>query len=118
VHHISGCTCFQFGDFAGAHDQFQKTIELYDKARHGDFASRFGQDPRAAGEILNALALWVLGRVDDSLRLADRALADAESTGHAATMGDALAYAAFLGLFSTQPQSSRDLQPSVGQYRL
>ena len=63
AHRISGITCFYFGDFAGAHDHFQKTIELYDQARHGDFANRFGQDPRAAAEIGDALTLWVLGRI-------------------------------------------------------
>jgi predicted ATPase len=99
AYRVSGCTCLQFGDFAGAHQHFQKTIELYDQARHAGFADRFGQDPRASAEILDALALWVLGRVDNSLRLADRALADARSAGHAATMAHALAYAAFLGLF-------------------
>ncbi len=104
AHRVSGCTCFQFGDFAGAHQHFQKTIELYDQARHADFADRFGQDPRASAEILDALALWVLGRVDDSLRLADRALADAQSTDHATTMGHALAYAAFLELFRRNPE--------------
>jgi hypothetical protein len=28
AHRISRTTCFHFGDFAAAHDQFQKTIEL------------------------------------------------------------------------------------------
>jgi hypothetical protein len=118
AHRVSGCTCFQFGDFAGAHQHFQKTIELYDQARHAGFSDRFGQDPRASAEILDALAFWVLGRVDDSLRLADRALADAKSTGHAPTMAHALAYGAFLGLFSAQTRGSRDLQPSVPRYRV
>jgi len=103
AHRVSGCTCFQFGDFAGAHRHFQKTIELYNQARHAGFADRFGQDPRASAEILDALALWVLGRVDEALPLADRALADAESTDHAATIGHALAYAAFLELFRCNP---------------
>jgi len=103
AHHISGCTCLQFGDFAAAHQHFQKTVELYDPTRHGDLANRFGQDPRAAAKILDALTVWVLGRVDDSLRLADRALADAESTAHAPTMGHALVYAAFLALFRCNP---------------
>ena len=85
-HRISGNTCFYFGDFAGAHDHFQKTIELYDQACHGDFANRFGQDPRAAAEIADALTLWVLGSVDEALPLAHRALADAESAAHAPTM--------------------------------
>src|SRR5262249_4257842 len=55
AHRISGVNCFCFGDFTGAHDHFQKTIELYDQARHGDFAKRFGQDPRAAAEIYDTL---------------------------------------------------------------
>ena len=78
-----GTTCFYFGDFAGAHDHLQKTIELYDPARHADFANRFGTDPCATAEIIDALTLWVLGRTDEALRLADRALADAESAAHA-----------------------------------
>jgi predicted ATPase len=105
AYRVAGCTCLQFGDFAGAHQHFQKTIELYDQARHAGFADRFGQDPRTSAEILDALALWVLGRVDESLRLADRALADAQSAGHAPTMGHALAYAAFLGLFRRNPEA-------------
>jgi predicted ATPase len=104
-HRTSGQTRWYFGDFAGAHDHFQKTIELYDPARHADFANRFGQDPRATAEIIDAVTLWVLGRVDDSLRLADRALADAESTAHAPTMAVALAYAALLGLAWCNPEA-------------
>src|SRR6516162_11298726 len=40
AHRIFGSTCFYFGDFAGAHGHFQKTIELYDQERHGDFVNR------------------------------------------------------------------------------
>jgi predicted ATPase len=105
AHRVSGCTCLQFGDFADAHQHFQKTIELYNQARHAGFADRFGQDPRASAEILDALALWVLGSVNNSLRLADRALADAEPTDHAPTMGHALGYAALLGLFRRNPEA-------------
>jgi class 3 adenylate cyclase/tetratricopeptide (TPR) repeat protein len=107
AHRISGQTCLYFGDFAGAHDHFQKTIELYDQARHGDFANRFGPDPRAAAEIFDALALWVLGRVDNSLRLADRALGDAESAAHAPTMGECLQLRRCWGLSATTAKQSR-----------
>jgi len=113
AYRVCGCNCLQFGDFAGAHQHFQKTIELYDRARHAGFADRFGQDPRASAEILDALALWVLGRVDESLRVADRALADAESAGHASTMGHALAYAAFLGLFRRNPEAVATYSPAM-----
>ena len=105
AHRVSGNTCLYFGDFAGAHQHFQKTVELYDPARHGDFASRFGQDPRASAEIMGALTLWVLGRIDEALPLADRALADAESAAHAPTMAHALQWAAWLGLARCNPEA-------------
>jgi predicted ATPase len=105
AHRISGTTCLYFGDYAAAHDHFRKTIELYDQTRHGDFAKRLGQDPRAAAEAYDAIALWVLGRVDEALRLADCALTDAESAAHAPTVGYALQFAARLGLFRRNPEA-------------
>jgi predicted ATPase len=105
AHRISGTTCFYFGDFAGAHEHYQKSLELYDRARHGNFANRFGQDPRAAAEIWDAVTLWVLGQTGDSLLLADRALADSDSAAHAPTMGYALGFAALLGLFRGNPEA-------------
>jgi adenylate cyclase len=121
-HRIFGVTCFYFGDFAVAHGHFQKTIELYDQTRHSDFANRFGQDPRAAAEIFDALTLWVLGRIDEALPLADRALADAECAAHAPTMGYVLSYAARLGLFRYSPDAvatcSRALADIVSRYDL
>ncbi|MBV8504941.1 MAG: hypothetical protein JOZ11_03915, partial [Alphaproteobacteria bacterium] len=96
---------FDFGDFAGAHGHFQETVELYDPACHGDFANRFGQDPRAVAEIYDALILWVLGRIDEALPLADRALADAESAAHPPTTGVVLAIAALLGLVRCNPEA-------------
>jgi adenylate cyclase len=47
----------------------------------------------------------MLGRVDEALRLADRALADAESAAHASTMGQVLELAAFLGLVRYNPET-------------
>ena len=105
AHRVSGTTCLYFGDFVDAHEHFQKSIKLYDQAWHGDFANRFGHDPHAAAEIRDAITLWALGRTDDSLRLADRALADAESAAHAPTMGYALVFAALLGLLRRNPEA-------------
>jgi len=102
---VSGFTCLYFGDFSGAHDHFQKSLELYDQARHGDFATRFGQDSRVVAEILDALTLWVLGRVDEALPLADCALADAESAAHVPTTSYALVHAALLGLLRQNPEA-------------
>ena len=98
------------------------TIELYDQARHGDFANRFGLDPRASAEIIDALTLWVLGRIDEALPLADRALTDAESAARAPTMGYALAFAALLGFLRYSPEAvatySQALADVVSRYDL
>ncbi len=51
AHRSFANTRLYFGDFAGAHDHFQRTVELYDQARHADFANRFGNDPRASAEM-------------------------------------------------------------------
>jgi len=121
-HRISGVTRLHFGDFAGAHDHLRKTIELYDPARHGDFANRFGQDPRAATEIFDALTLWVLGRIDEALPIADRALADAQAAAHAPTMTFALLYAALLGLIRCDAEAvatySQALADTASRYDL
>jgi predicted ATPase len=94
-----------FGDFACAHGHFQKSLKLYDQSRHADFANRFGQDPRVNAEIYDALALWVLGRIDEALPLGERALTDAESAAHAPTMAFTLLWAVLLGLFRRNPEA-------------
>jgi len=122
AHRISGATCLYFGDFASAHEHFRKAIELYDPTRHVDFANRFGSNPRAHAEAYDAIALWVLGRVDEALRLADRALADAESAVHAPTMGQVLSFAARLELLRYNPEAvatySRAVADVVSRYDL
>jgi hypothetical protein len=105
AYRMFGTTCLYFDDFGAAHQQFRKTLELYDPTRHADFMNRFGVDPRAAAEAYDAVALWVLGRIDEALHLADSALADAESTAHAPTMAFALLWAASIGLFRRNPEA-------------
>ncbi len=98
-HRITGVICWYFGDFAA---------NLYHRERHGDFANRFGQDPRAAAEVYDAVALWALGEVGDLLRLADRALADARSAGHAPSMARMFATSGRCSAFSgATPKPSR-----------
>jgi tetratricopeptide (TPR) repeat protein len=112
AHRVFGTTCWYFGDFAGAHDHFQKSIELYDQAWHPDFVNRFGNDPRAIAEIFDALALWVLGRVDEASPLADRALADAKSAAHVPTLSNILLFRALLGIVRRDSEAvAADSQP-------
>jgi predicted ATPase len=121
-HRVSGTTCLYFGDFGGAHQHFHKAVALYDQAWHGDFANRFGADPRAIAEILDAITLWVLGQIDEALPVAERALADAGSAAHPPTMGQTLSLAAWLGLLQCNTKAvatySQALADFVSRYDL
>ncbi|MBV8287593.1 MAG: hypothetical protein JOZ35_11790 [Hyphomicrobiales bacterium] len=70
----------------------------------------------------DAFALWVLGRLGEALPLAELSLADAESSGHAPTMGYALNWAARLALFRRNPEAvasySQALADIVSRYDL
>ena len=120
AHRIFGGTSFFFGDYAAAHDHFQESLALYDAGKHGELIKRFGQHPWAAAEIWDALALWILGRIDESLRLADRALADAGSVEHPPTLAYVHLFRALLGLLRRNAEAtaaaSQALADIVSQY--
>jgi predicted ATPase len=122
AYRTSGVTGFYLGDFAGAHQHLQTTLDLYDPECHGTFANRFGTDPRAAAEIWDALALWVLGRIDEALPRAECSLADAQSAEHAPTLGHALLFATWLALFRCNREAvatySQALADIVSRYDL
>jgi predicted ATPase len=122
AHRVSGVTCWYFGDFVAAHEHFRKSVAVYDRVLHSDFADRFGQDPLASAEVWDAIALWVLGRIDESLRVADRALADAESAAHSPTMAIVRAYRALLGILRRHPAAvaaeGQSVAAVVSQYDL
>jgi predicted ATPase len=101
---VSGFTCLYFGDFIGAHDHLQKSIELYDKARRRfrqpvrPGSARRGGDWRRP-DIVGARS------IDEASRLADRALAEAESVAHAPTMAWVHCHRALLGLLRCHPEA-------------
>jgi tetratricopeptide (TPR) repeat protein len=96
-HRIFGTTCWYLGDFAGAHHHLEKALSLYDRAAHGDFANRFGQDIAVSAEYFDALTLYPLGHVEQALARADQALADAQLTAHVPTFMQLYFWRWFLG---------------------
>jgi predicted ATPase len=97
-HRILGVTHFFSGDFVAAHRHFQQALQLYDHQRHRDLAVRFGQDPGAGARIFAALSLWVMGRIDEATKIADLAVAEAQSTAHVPTMVYVRVFNALLGV--------------------
>jgi len=122
AHRNSGVTRWYFGDFAGAHEHFQKAIKLYIPGCHGDLANRLSTDPRAAAEIWDAFTLWVLGRIDEALPLAERTLADAKSAMQIPTFAYVLRVRGYLGLLRCDPEAvaveSQAMAEMVSRYDL
>ena len=85
-HRIFGATRWYIGDFTGAHRHLETALGLYDRAAHGDFANRFGQDVGVSAGYFDALALFPLGHVDEAVRRVDQARSDAEATAHVPTL--------------------------------
>ena len=107
AYRISGTTCFYFGDFAGAHEHFQKSIVLDDPACHGHFAYRFGHDPsRRSGDFRrpHIVCAWSNSTILRALPTAP--WLDAElDLAHAPTIAHTLGFAALLGLFRCNPEA-------------
>jgi adenylate cyclase len=103
-HKISGVTCF-YSVTLPAPMSISRRL-LSSTIKHAmRISNRFGHDPREDAEAFDAVALWALGTVDEALRLADRALADAESSAHAPTKAHALNMAGLLGLVRCNPEA-------------
>ena len=104
-HRIFGTTRWYVGDFTGAHRHLATALGLYDRAAHGDFANRFGQDVGVSAGYFDALALFPLGHVDEAVRRVDQARSDAETAAHVPTLIQLHFWRFFLGVLRRRPNS-------------
>ena len=96
AHRLMGLSLLLTGDMVEAREHQDQAIALYDPAAHRPLATRFGVDARATVFSHRSWTLWCLGYPAAALADADQALKDARALGHAATLMNALAFAAFL----------------------
>ncbi|MDP3161519.1 MAG: adenylate/guanylate cyclase domain-containing protein [Reyranella sp.] len=92
-HLIMGISKVLTGDFAGGRAELDRAIDVYDPAAHRTLATRFGHDVRVSALAWRAFALWALGDAAAAQADIDRAIDDARSIGHAATLMFALSHA-------------------------
>ena len=95
AHRLMGLSLLLTGDTVEAREHQDQAIALYDPAAHRPLATRFGVDARATVFSHRSWTLWCLGYPAAALADADQALKDARALGHAATLMNALAFAAF-----------------------
>jgi class 3 adenylate cyclase/tetratricopeptide (TPR) repeat protein len=73
------------GQSRAALEDLRAAYDLYRSAKIADFSAKFAQDPGVQIWCYMQLALWLSGRRDEALDIADRALARARDLKHANT---------------------------------
>jgi len=84
-HMMLGISLVLVGVPSEGRKHLDQAIELYEPSDHRALATRFGHDVRMTAHCWRALALWLLGYPDRGAFDMERALADADEIGHAAT---------------------------------
>ena len=97
-HRIVGISHFVEGDYFGARAHLEQALASYDAERHRPLTFRYGVDSGVSCMVYLAYTLWPLGEIARAHRLADEALAHAQSTGHLATVAYALGHVCELDL--------------------
>ncbi|MDJ0947887.1 MAG: adenylate/guanylate cyclase domain-containing protein [Alphaproteobacteria bacterium] len=108
-HRLLGPASFIIGKFVSAREHLEHAIELYDSDEHRGLTVLYGQDVKAASLCYLALTLWHLGYPEQALDRGREALAQAEATAHAHTLGNALGHVgAFLRLLSREAALAKE----------
>jgi class 3 adenylate cyclase/predicted negative regulator of RcsB-dependent stress response len=112
AHRIRGTTDWYQGDFASARDRLERALAMFDPARDGDLAFRFGYDVAVSCMIYLPLALWSLGEVRRAEQLEDAMTARARETRHITT----LALAAYWRtVFEVMRRDARSAEPYAAE---
>ena len=93
-HRLMGISLTFTGDLAEGRAHYDQALALYDPMEHRPLAARLGLDARVAGLSFRNWALLFLGYPEAALADADHALEDAREIGQAATLMNALSFAA------------------------
>src|SRR5262249_47345198 len=96
---MMGTTHAFTGEIAEARAHYNRSLALYDPAKHRPLATRFGHDTRVTVLSFQSLVLWLLGYPEAAVADTDHALRDAREIGQAATLMHALAHASFIHIF-------------------
>jgi len=91
---LLGTSRYVLGDQAGGRAEIEASLQLRGAAVHRPLVQRFGQDQRAAGLATLETIQWIEGHPDTASRTSLAAMEAARASGHANSLGFALAYCA------------------------
>jgi predicted ATPase len=104
AHLVVGVSLLCTGELVEAHATLERERDLYDAQRHRALAVQYGVDPWVANRAYAAMALWLLGRVDQAVQTSDAATAHAHELGHPLSIAFSLNLAALLFIARREPQ--------------
>ena len=113
AHLIVGVSLLCTGELVEGHATLEQEKHLYDAQRHRALAVQYGVDPWVANRAYAALALWLLGRVDQAVRTSEEATAHAHALGHPLSVAFSLNLAALLFIARREPQRVEDRAGSL-----
>jgi predicted ATPase len=108
AHMALGAALYWLGEFAPAHEHFERVLALYDPQQHRSHAFLYGTDPGVMGYSYMAWTLWYLGYPEQSLQRLQAAIALGRELGHPFSLASALAYAAALYYFRRQARPTQE----------
>ena len=95
-HRAAGISSLWQGDLIEAREHLERTLALYDPERHRPLASVYVYDPRLAGLVGLAFALFQLGYPEQAVARCREAVDDAERLSHPTGLAYALQHACML----------------------
>jgi DNA-binding winged helix-turn-helix (wHTH) protein/tetratricopeptide (TPR) repeat protein len=104
---LLACSAYHQGNFDRALDHALKGLESFREGQHSPLTGCFGEHPGVGCCTWAALALWFLGRADQALDYAHRALTWAEAPGHLYTLANARAQLACLHQLRREPAETQ-----------
>jgi predicted ATPase len=107
AHRALGLPLFYMGEVAQAREHFAESVALYDPQQHRTLAFGYAQDPGVGALVNDALALWMLGYLDQALRRSQEACALAEDLAHPFTLAYAFAHLAMFHQFRRDRAEAR-----------
>jgi DNA-binding winged helix-turn-helix (wHTH) protein/predicted ATPase len=97
AHHVIGDSFLMQAEFTRAHAHLEQAIALYDPQQHSAHAFMYsGHDPGVCCLGYEGFVLWDLGRLDQSLRQSQRAIALAREIAHPYSQAMAFFHNAYL----------------------
>lgn len=103
AHHAMGSNLFARGEFAAAHDHFQRALTYYDSQRSQAHISQFGFDLGCFTRAFDTHLLWLLGQPEAAVQQMQETIAYARDLAHPYSLALVLAYGAMLHQFRREP---------------